>query len=338
MDEINSEQPRLTENLEDWQISILDSIPEEVDEVPAEEMLRSYHLQFSDIPDPYPALPHFGVLCLSIPRAASLIVHDLFFLTPNRYPSRPENVSADEHIARLDKVDAEMKAAVEGHLLRAVADGHLPSVKTSGDIEDFLAHGDGLVSKRTFVFFKDLVNWLAKNGYGEILDSPQTAFGEYMDSELALAKEVEELVLRRRRLQEFDHSELAPFTEHKGIWALRLDHTPEVDKRLEAAKHEIRNLQLRINRMLNSPTQRRLHQKEEDSILTVLAALLELKGHKELNKELVSMIEGKARGIERGLSNNTIRKWLGQAIDRIPRSQIPSSRVGNPTWDSSKSG
>jgi hypothetical protein len=261
MGDTNSEEQSMTKNLEDWPTSFTDTIPVDVDEVSAAEMLRSYHLQFSDIPDPYPAIPHFGVLYLSIPRAVSLIVRDLFILTPNRYPSRPENVPAAEHTARLDKVDAEMEAAVEGHLLRAVANGHLASVKTSGDIEDFLAHGDGLVSKRTLIFFKDLVNWLAKNGYGEILDSPMTAFGEYMDSELALAKEVEELVLKRRRLQDFDDSELAPFTEYKGIWALRLDHTPEVDKRLEVAKREVRDLQLRINRMLDSPIQRRLHKK-----------------------------------------------------------------------------
>lgn len=60
------------------------------------------------------------------------------------------------------------------------------------------------------------MNWLAKNGYGVILDSPTTAFGEYMDSELALAKEIEELVLKRRRLQEFDDSDLAPLTEYEA--------------------------------------------------------------------------------------------------------------------------
>ncbi|MGF7181976.1 hypothetical protein [Tunturiibacter psychrotolerans] len=312
----------MTENLENWPTSFTDTIPVDVDEVSAEAMLRSYHLQFSDIPDSYPAIPHFGVLYLGIPRAVSLIVRDLFILTPHRYPARPESVPAAEHTARLEKIDAGMEAAVESHLLRAIANGHLASVKTSGDIEDFLAHGDGLASKRTFIFFKDLVNWLAKNGYGEILDSPMTAFGEYLDSELALAKEVEELVLKRRRLQEFDDSELAPFTEYKGIWSLRLDHALEVDKRLEAAKREIRALQLRINRMLESPTQRRLHKKEQDSILIVLAALLELKGHKELDKDLVSKIERKTEHIDRGLSTNTIRRWLGEAIDLIPRSEI----------------
>jgi hypothetical protein len=324
MGDCNSEEPSMMEKLEVWRTSITDTLPVDLDadQVSTEEMLRSYHLQFSDIPDPYPAIPHFGVLYLSIPRAVSLIVRDLFILTPNRYPARPENVTAAEHTARLEKVDAEMEAAVEGHLLRAIASGRLASVKTSGDIEDFLAHGDGPAPKRTFVFFKDLVNWLAKNGYGEILDSPMTAFGEYMDSELALAKEIEELVLKKRRLQEFDDSELAPFTEYKGIWALRLDHSPEVDKRLEAAKREIRALQLRINRMLDSPTQRRLHKKEQDSILIVLAALLELKGHKELDKDLVSKVERKTEHIDRGLSTNTIRKWLGEAIDLIPRSEI----------------
>jgi hypothetical protein len=318
----NSEQPSLTENVEDWQTSIMDTIPVELDEVPEEDMLRSYQLQFSDIPDPYPAIPHFGVLYLSIPRAVSLIVRDLFILTPYRYPSRPKDDSALDHDARLDKADSELKAAVEKHLLTAVANGRLASVKTSGDIEDFLAHGDGLKSKRTFIFFKDLVIWLAKNGYGQILDWPTSAFGEYMDSELALAKEVEQLVLERRRLQEFDDSELAPFTERKGNWALTIDHTSEVDKRLTDAKHKIRVLQSRINRMLDSPIERRLHKKEQDSILIVLAALLELKGHKEVNKDLVSKVEGKAQRIDRGLSNNTIRKWLGEAIDLIPRSEI----------------
>lgn len=154
MGDTNSEEQSMTKNLEDWPTSFTDTIPVGVDEVSAEEMLRSYHLQFSDIPDPYPAIPHFGVLYLSIPRAVSLIVCDLFIFTPNRYPSRPENVPAAEHTARLDKVDAEMEAAIEGHLLRAIANGHLACVNTSGDIEDFLAHGDGLASKRTLSFSK----------------------------------------------------------------------------------------------------------------------------------------------------------------------------------------
>src|ERR1700722_7667494 len=106
----------------------------------------------------------------------------------------------------------------------------------------------------------------------KIPEAPMTAaFEEYMDSELALAKEVEQLVLRRRSLQGFDDRELAHFTETEGIWGLMLDHTPEVDKRLESAKREIRDLQLRINRMLDSPVERRLHKKEQDSILIVLA-------------------------------------------------------------------
>jgi hypothetical protein len=59
MGDTNFEQPSLTQKLEEWPTSTTDTIPVEVDEVPAEEMLRSYHLQFSDIPNPYPAIPHF---------------------------------------------------------------------------------------------------------------------------------------------------------------------------------------------------------------------------------------------------------------------------------------
>jgi hypothetical protein len=80
MGDTNSEEPSTMEKSEVWPTSITDTIPVDldVDEVSTEEMLRSYHLQFSDIPDPYPAIPHFGVLYLSIPRAVSLIVCDLF--------------------------------------------------------------------------------------------------------------------------------------------------------------------------------------------------------------------------------------------------------------------
>jgi hypothetical protein len=129
-------------------------------------MFRSFPLELSDLPDPYPAITNFGVLYLSIPRAVSLIVGDLFILTPHRFPSSPGNLPNPEQDARLDTVNAKLKAEVEGHLLRAVASGRLAPVKTSGDIEDFLAHGDELESRRTFIFFKDLVNWLGKNGYG----------------------------------------------------------------------------------------------------------------------------------------------------------------------------
>jgi hypothetical protein len=111
MRDIDPVEPSFTENSEDWK----DTIPEEEDDISSEEMFRSFPLEFSDIPDPYPAIPNFGVLDLSIPRAVSPIVCDLFILTPRRFPSRPGNLSDPEHDAHLDKVDAELKAEVEGH-------------------------------------------------------------------------------------------------------------------------------------------------------------------------------------------------------------------------------
>jgi hypothetical protein len=52
MGDTNSDEQSMTNNLEDWPTSFTDTIPVDVDEVPADEMLRSYHLQFSDIPEP----------------------------------------------------------------------------------------------------------------------------------------------------------------------------------------------------------------------------------------------------------------------------------------------
>jgi hypothetical protein len=194
-------------------------------------------------------------------------------------------------------------------------------VRTSGDIEDFLAHGDDLESKRTFIFFKDLVNWLAKNGYGKILESPMTAFGEYMNSELALAKEVEQLVLKRRRLQGFNDGEIAHFTEQKGIWGLMLDHTPEVEKRLAHATQEIRDLKRRLNRTVDTPVQSSLHEKEEASILVVLAAVLEMSGYTDWDRGLVSKVEIAVALINRRRSPNTVRKCLVKAIALIQKSK-----------------
>jgi hypothetical protein len=167
------------------------------------------------------------------------------------------------------------------------------------------------------------LNWLTLSGFAYgMLPTDLLAFEEYEASELALAKEVERLILMRRKLQGNEASEWKSSGEWVASRDLADDHGSDLEDAVSRALDEIQSLKRRLNEARTQPEPRRLHTKEQDSILIVLAALLEVKGHKEMDKELVSKVERKARYIDGGLSANTVRKWLREALDLISRSQV----------------
>ncbi|WP_158942119.1 hypothetical protein [Granulicella sp. S190] len=283
------------------------------------------HYRYSSLPRPYPALPHFGILYLTVSRAASLIVRDLY--KQGRYPFttlRSMNLAASQLEKRTTKLQADLAGKIQAHMLQAISKGRLPSITKTGSLKDFIDYGDEApIADRTYVFYGDLLNWLVFSGFDDgMLPTDILAFEEYEASELALAKEVERLILVRRKLQGYDASEWKPSNEWVASRDLVDDHGSDLEDAVSRALDDIQGLKQRLNEARTQHEPRHLHTKEQDSILIVLAALLEVKGHKGMDKELVSKVERKARHIDGGLSANTVRKWLREALDLISRSQV----------------
>jgi hypothetical protein len=283
----------------------------------------SYRWEF--LPDPYPELPHFGVLYLSVPRAASLMVADLH--QRGRYPFSTLNarrLSAPQLEKQETKLRSQLTEQIQEHILEAIAGSRLKAVVKPGNIKEFLNKGDGsFAAERTFIFYGDLLEWLARSGYADkvlLVDRP--AFEEYEDSEIALAKEIERLVRVRRELQGYDESELKVPKEYSS--ALEFGDGPgnDLEEQLSYVLEENRALKEQLNSRGDSPVERRLHRKEQNSMLIILAALLELRGSKGRDKELVPSIQRAAERMDHALSANTIRKWLGEAAGLIPRARL----------------
>jgi hypothetical protein len=282
----------------------------------------SYRWEF--LSEPYPDLPHFGVLYLSIPRAASLMVADLH--QRGRYPFSKLNargLSSAQHEKQEAKLRAQLTGKIQKHLLQAVAGNRLKAVVKVGTIRDFLENGDEtLAAERAFIFYGDLLEWLARSGYADkllLVDRP--AFEEYEDTEIALAKEIERLVRVRRELQGYGESELSPAKEYTSLSESGDGSDADLEEQLSRVLEENRALKKQLHNERHSPFQRQLHIKEQNSVLVVLAALLELRGRKSGDKELVPNIQRVAALMNHALSENTIRKWLTAGIALLPRAK-----------------
>jgi hypothetical protein len=198
----------------------------------------------------------------------------------------------------------------------------LPAVKLTGNHRDFIDHGDEApIESRTHIFYGDLVNWLINSGYqhSKFL-SVGPAFEEYEQQELNLGKDVEYFIRKRRELQGYDSSELSPESEYLGV-----ANGPTLEEAVSQAADEIRDLKQRLHLAPALPEPGHLHKKEQDSILIILSAILELRGFKKKDKQLVTSIQRLAEQIGHSLSTNTIRKWLGEAINLIPKDRNEKS-------------
>jgi hypothetical protein len=269
---------------------------------------------YGKLPRAYPILPRFGILYLSVPRAASLIVRDMY--ERQRYPFDTLFIGTPQFGRRIAKLQQELTAKIHKHIIRAVKTGRLRAVDMKGDYKDFIDHGDeGPATSHTHIFYGDLVNWLINSGYEDSkFLSVGPAFEEYEQQELNLGKEVEHLIRTRRELQGYDASELSSDENHPGV-AYEID----IDEAVSRAADEIRDLKRRLLLAPASSEGGQLHKKEQDSILIILAALLELRGVKARDKELISNIQRSTERMGHSLSVNTVRKWLKEAIDLIPR-------------------
>ncbi|WP_130419605.1 hypothetical protein [Edaphobacter modestus] len=104
----------------------------------------------------------------------------------------------------------------------------------------------------------------------------------------------------------------------------------ELVEQLSRVLEENRALEKPLHNERHSPFQRQLHIKEQNSVLVVLAAPLELRGRKSGDKKLVSNIQRVAALMNHALSENTIRKLLRAGIDLLPRAKVKANSSIDP--------
>jgi hypothetical protein len=274
------------------------------------------------LPDQYPTLPNFGILYLSVPRAASLIVDDL--VIHNRSPFRKlqttkENLSDSQREDLAEKHRPELTAQVEARLLQEIASGRLASVTAIKDMEDVTQRIDEQnAASRTYIFYGNLLRWLALSGYPKQFLLESSVFGDYEDIEIALAKKVERLIFDHREMEGYSTDELRPFKKKEFFWKSYDEEGPDLHRVLSPVILENRALKQRLAQVQRM--QKRLHSKEEASILIVLAALLEERGYEDWNNGLVSKVAKKAERLLETVSINTVRTMLGKAMELIEKS------------------
>lgn len=269
---------------------------------------------YGKLPRAYPPLPRFGILYLSVPRAVSLIIRDMY--ERSYYPFNTFFAGTPQFARRIAKVQADLTKKIQKHILRAIETERLPAVKMTGNHRDFIDHGDEVpVESCAQIFYGDLVNWLINSGYqdGKFL-SVGPAFEEYEQQELNLGKEVEYFIRKRRELQGYDARELSPEVEYFGV-GIGIDY----EKAIAEAAEEIRVLKQKLILAPHPSEPGNLHKKEQDSILLVLCALLELRESKGKDKQLVTSIQRVAEQMGHSISANTIRKWLREATALVPK-------------------
>lgn len=110
-----------------------------------------------------PSLPSFGILYLSVHRAAALIVRDIY-----EWNRPPLTLSWLEHPATqesLQKLQEDLTRKIRIHLVKAIEKGRLPSVNQTNTYREFVEYGDQSNASSAYIFYGDLVNWLVNNGY-----------------------------------------------------------------------------------------------------------------------------------------------------------------------------
>src|ERR1700722_9259994 len=111
--------------------------------VEPEGVVTMNHYRYSSLPHPYPALPHFGILYLTVPRAASLIVRDLHEQARDPFSTlRSMDLTPSQLEKRTAKLQTELTVKIQAHMLRAISTGRLPSITKVGSLKDFIEYGD----------------------------------------------------------------------------------------------------------------------------------------------------------------------------------------------------
>ena len=202
-----------------------------------------------------------------------------------------------------------MNAKIQKHLLKAIEKGRLRSINVSNTYQEFIDHGDQPDGSHSHIFYGDLINWLVNSGYedGRFL-AVGPAFEEYERQELDLGKQVELFIQRRRGQNGADSNEGRAKVVDVG--------DGYVDY-LEDALHQSADVISELKQQLGlAPIIQEagpLHPKERESLLALVAALLRLREKKHDDSDLVGKIALATTQSRKSLSENTVRKYLGEA-------------------------
>jgi hypothetical protein len=125
-------------DLPEWMKNEWEDAPE-----PDEAEGKTKGYPYRVLPKPYPALPHFGILYLSVERATSLIVRDLYRC--KNYPFSTlhgKKLAASKIEKQTAKLETELTTRIQKHMLQAISKGRLPAIIRRGNHEDFIEYGD----------------------------------------------------------------------------------------------------------------------------------------------------------------------------------------------------
>jgi hypothetical protein len=211
---------------------------------------------------PFPELPNFGVLHLSVPKAAALVAEDLIRSGRNGVVERKEGIAAGR-----ERSFSELTVQFQTRLLHSIEQGTLRHVAGARDLADLLEPGiSDLIPERTYIHYNDLVRWLITQGYVDRSGRSDAgpALLEYEQDELDLAEKIESDVGTRRAMQ-------GKARTPKTRWTEVYPPLPNKDDRLEVQEALTEALE-RVKELENDLREARaLGTKKEDRPLTAKA-------------------------------------------------------------------
>jgi hypothetical protein len=270
---------------------------------------------------PFPELPNFGVLHLSVPKAAALIAEDLIRSGRSGVVERKEG-----SVPGRERSLSELTAQFQARLLRSIDRGTLRYFAGARDLADLLEPGPSdLIPERTHIHYNDLVKWLIAQGYVDHAGRSDAgpALLEYEQDELELAEKIELDVKTRRAMQ----LRLKP---PKTRWDEVYPPLPEPDDRI-AIQEALSQALARVGELENDLREAKaLGTNKEDRPLTprarkshhvLIAGLCDALGINIRLRDATSSIDGKLAEAGLKLDKGTIKGILEDAKVYMPRSK-----------------
>jgi hypothetical protein len=266
---------------------------------------------------PFPELPNFGVMHLSVPRAAALIGEDLIRSGRNGVVERKESSGL-----RRERSLLELTVQFQARLLRSIQQGTLHCVAGARDLADLLEPGPSdLIPERTYIHYNDLVKWLIAQGYVDRSGRSDAgpALLEYEQNELDLAEKIELDVRTRRAMQSRAKPPKTRWTEtYPPLPAT--DDRVEVQEALTEAFARIRELEndLREARVLGTNKEDRpLTAKARKSHQILIATLCKALKIDMRSRDATSTIHRKIEAAGLELDKGTIKQMLTDTAESI---------------------
>lgn len=258
------------------------------------------------LPNTYPPLPDFGILCLSVASATALIVRDM--QARNRPPFDDLIADIPGYAGELAKVQEELIPKVREHLVRAIEKGRLSTVSPPNSYQQFVEFGDQSDHSSSHIFYEDLVDWLRNSGYEDsraLTLGP--AFEAYEQQEFNLGQSIEQYIKRGRERSGMHERESRD--QRVDLSDAYADYLYDA---LQNSGEVIKDLKNRLNCFPNAPASEHLQTKEQDTLFVFVNSLLKLVE----KKGRVKSIQQQAEELGQKISPNTIRKWVKEAEKR----------------------